>query len=177
MSSGTLARLRVVNRRRAVEAFNSGAWSIPQWACAIFGEAGELANMLKKRDRGHVQGDTVPTVDIADECADIFIYCDLLCDACGIPLPFTFVAAAMIDRSPLMEHGCRIGKWAGRICEFSWVMGTRRQLYGSVQKLLEAVEDLCNRLDISLAEAISRKFDQTSIKIGSAVRFYDGEHN
>lgn len=51
-------------------------------ALALCGEAGELANMIKKQWRG----DTVPLIDIWKELADIRIYLELLSVAfdCGM---------------------------------------------------------------------------------------------
>ena len=67
-----------MNDRRCKEAFNScTSWTTADWVLAIAGEAGELANLLKKVNRGDF---TVADVrqEILKEVADIITYCDLL---------------------------------------------------------------------------------------------------
>ncbi len=54
----------------------------------IFGEAGELAEALKKHTRGMrgIKGSTADLTDIADEMADVIIAVDLLAMDLGIDL-------------------------------------------------------------------------------------------
>lgn len=66
-------------------------WTESQWSNAIAGEVGELCNMTKKRSRApganERVGKTTPTVeDIANECADIVIYTDLMAASVGVDL-------------------------------------------------------------------------------------------
>lgn len=58
------------------------SWSLPDWACALAGEVGELCNFVKKQ---HLDG-TDRTADIAKEAADVLIYLDLFCNRAGINL-------------------------------------------------------------------------------------------
>jgi len=57
-------------------------WSPLEWAGAVCGEAGELANKCKKLKRGQ----DIPSREIADELADVVIYCDLLAQKLNIDL-------------------------------------------------------------------------------------------
>jgi len=70
----TLASLREANVRRC-EAFGHAVeqWSAIRWALALFGEAGELANAVKKLIRGDGS-----KAAVAEEIADVLIYHDLL---------------------------------------------------------------------------------------------------
>lgn len=93
----TFDQLRRVNGQRGREWHGPGgleAWTPLEWAGALCGEAGELANVAKKMKRidDGIRGreseqDKGPLVEkLADECADVLIYLDLLADRCGIDL-------------------------------------------------------------------------------------------
>lgn len=67
-----------VNRRRCEEAFGHGPgsdWGIVEWALAICGEAGELANLIKKVRRGDFPLESVRQ-EVLKEIADIISYAD-----------------------------------------------------------------------------------------------------
>lgn len=81
MTNGlTFNTLRQANVLRAskAEAYNEcEKWSHAQWMQALVGEVGELANFLKKVDRGDYPIESI-SEEIADELADIQTYLDLL---------------------------------------------------------------------------------------------------
>ena len=52
------------------------------WGCAIAGEVGELANLLKKLERDG----TASMYDIGEELADVFIYLIIICRELDIDL-------------------------------------------------------------------------------------------
>jgi NTP pyrophosphatase (non-canonical NTP hydrolase) len=90
---GFLQDLRVKNLCRCEESFPhraypglapSGlhAWTPLEWAGALAGEVGELANLLKKDRRG----EEVDWQQVKKEIADAFIYLDLCAAACGVEL-------------------------------------------------------------------------------------------
>jgi NTP pyrophosphatase (non-canonical NTP hydrolase) len=60
-------------------------WIPAQWMNALVGEVGELANILKKVDRGDFSLDVV-RVDMSRELADIQAYLDILASELGINL-------------------------------------------------------------------------------------------
>jgi NTP pyrophosphatase (non-canonical NTP hydrolase) len=60
-------------------------WSLNDWMTAVTGEAGELANLLKKVRRGDFTLEE-KRGDIADELADVAIYLDILAMRCGVDL-------------------------------------------------------------------------------------------
>lgn len=60
-------------------------WSLGEWVCAVTGEVGELANIVKKVKRGDFTLDE-KVGEMADEAADIVIYLDILCQNAGIDL-------------------------------------------------------------------------------------------
>lgn len=55
---------------RSASEFKSEEWTDAQNVCAIAGEVGELANLVKKRWRDG----NIPQEDIEDEFADVLIY-------------------------------------------------------------------------------------------------------
>lgn len=84
MSDMTFREFQKINEVRCKAGFKSSVddWNRLEWAGAVCGEAGELANLCKKVRRG----EQVPTQDIADEIADVFTYLDLLATRCGIDM-------------------------------------------------------------------------------------------
>lgn len=93
MFDSFLMKLRDINVHRCVHAFghNLYDWSCMEWGCAITGEAGELANVLKKirRAEQNIAGSRIEgseTQAVSDEIADVIIYCDLLAARFGIDL-------------------------------------------------------------------------------------------
>jgi len=67
-----------------------GSWSPSDWCTAVMGELGELASLLKMRNRerdGLVGNKFSPSdQQIADELADVVTYLDLLAAALGVDL-------------------------------------------------------------------------------------------
>lgn len=82
-----LQQLRKANRIRCESAVGGfkhpiNHWSPLEWAGAVTGEAGELANKCKKLRRG----DDISLKDIGHEIGDVVIYLDLLCQRLGLNL-------------------------------------------------------------------------------------------
>lgn len=97
------SELRVANVRRIPEFRNrmgglahkkpdGSDWSLGEWMCALTGEVGEAANIIKKIRRGDYSLFNIKP-QLADEFADIVIYLDLLAFRCGINL-----GAAVINK-------------------------------------------------------------------------------
>jgi NTP pyrophosphatase (non-canonical NTP hydrolase) len=88
----TFNQLRVVNAERCVRWHSAGitSWSPSDWMTAIVGELGELASLIKmrNRERDGLTGNKFSPTDeqIAKEAADVMIYLDLFCAAHGIDL-------------------------------------------------------------------------------------------
>lgn len=81
--------LRAANALRASKAEHyrecEASWTHAHWMQALVGEVGELANFLKKVDRGDFTLDEVKP-DIMNELADIQTYLDLLAENLGVDL-------------------------------------------------------------------------------------------
>jgi NTP pyrophosphatase (non-canonical NTP hydrolase) len=60
-------------------------WSKPEWCNAVLGELGELANLLKKVQRGDMTMDEARPA-IGKELADVQTYLDILAFQCGVDL-------------------------------------------------------------------------------------------
>src|SRR5262249_44655441 len=60
-------------------------WSLPEWCNAVTGELGELANLLKKVQRGDKTLDEARE-DIGKELADVLTYLDILAFRAGVNL-------------------------------------------------------------------------------------------
>lgn len=88
MSDLDFVALRQANRTRQAEWPGSEQADIAFRALEVAGEAGEVAEAVKKylrAERG-IRGTTASTDDIADEMADAVIALDLLADALGVDL-------------------------------------------------------------------------------------------
>lgn len=76
--------LRQVNVARCADVFHEpDSWSLERWALAMIGEAGEVCNAVKKIIR---EDGTGSVDDLAEELADVIIYCDLLAARARIDL-------------------------------------------------------------------------------------------
>jgi NTP pyrophosphatase (non-canonical NTP hydrolase) len=88
----TFDAFRQVNVSRCLRWHPAGieSWSPSDWITAIVGELGEMASLIKmrNRERDGLPGNKFSPTDeqIAKEAADVFIYLDLFCAANGIDL-------------------------------------------------------------------------------------------
>lgn len=60
-------------------------WKLSAWCNAVTGELGELANLIKKIERGDMTLSEAYD-DVADELADVQTYLDILAFRCGVNL-------------------------------------------------------------------------------------------
>lgn len=94
----TFARFREANVRRCAKWHPAGieSWSSSDWLTAVTGELGELASLLKmrNRERDGLPGNKFSPSDkqVADEIADVLTYLDLLAAALGVDLGAAAVA-------------------------------------------------------------------------------------
>lgn len=88
----TFSAFREANVARCIKWHPAGieSWSSSDWVTAIVGELGELAGLIKMRNRerdGLPGNKFSPTKEqIAKEAADVYTYLDLFCAAQGIDL-------------------------------------------------------------------------------------------
>lgn len=88
----TFAAFRSANVARCLKWHPKGidSWSPSDWLTAVAGELGELASLLKMRNRerdGLPGNKFSPTQkQIADELADVLTYLDLLAEVLGVDL-------------------------------------------------------------------------------------------
>lgn len=91
----TFSDLRAVNAMRCERwhAPGSDPWTSADWSNALCGEAGELANVVKKLRRHETSAvnDGDPSVEklkemAGEELADVIIYADLLANFLGVNL-------------------------------------------------------------------------------------------
>lgn len=82
------ARLPEFKNRRGEPAHSEpdgSDWKLSAWCNAVTGELGELANLIKKIERGDMTLDEARQ-DVADELADVVTYLDILAFRCGVDL-------------------------------------------------------------------------------------------
>jgi NTP pyrophosphatase (non-canonical NTP hydrolase) len=88
----TFEQFREANVSRCVRWHPEGieSWSPSDWLTAVTGELGELASLLKmrNRERDGLPGNKFSPTDkqIADELADVVTYLDLLAAVLGVDL-------------------------------------------------------------------------------------------
>lgn len=93
MNNLTFAELRAANTLRLESWHTGAAWTGADWSNAMCGEAGEVANVVKKLRRIETgnPGSRDPDEDtllsmLWRELADVVIYLDLLADHYGLDL-------------------------------------------------------------------------------------------
>ncbi|CDP51964.1 hypothetical protein [Devosia sp. DBB001] len=181
MTHLTFAELRRVNVARCIEGWKHplDSWTIPDWLVAIGGEVGEALNIVKKLNRerdGIIGNQKVASElldDLADELADVVIYCDLTLARLDAPLSpkpaiLTFEALAEFHRNILAEtelvsasqHGMVMLETLGWACAAE----DADQLPLSIRLLVGASETLAHALGIDLGAAVVAKFNATSDK-------------
>lgn len=88
----TFNAFRAANVARCLKWHPAGieSWSPSDWLTAVTGELGELASLLKmrNRERDSLPGNKFSPTDkqVADELADVLTYLDLLAAALGVDL-------------------------------------------------------------------------------------------
>lgn len=89
LRAANIARLPQFKNRKGELSHNADGsnWSTAHWLQAVVGELGELANVLKKVDRGDFDANS-PEVkkQIEDELADVQTYLDILAFRLGVSL-------------------------------------------------------------------------------------------
>lgn len=97
-----------INRERAAQWHETGEpWSLADWSNAMCGEAGELANVIKKIRRiqtgtqqRYVETDMKTLVDKAcNEIADVAIYLDLLLEQLDPDRPMLTVISTKFNHT------------------------------------------------------------------------------
>lgn len=84
----TFAEIRELNKARQLEWDGDTQFSMLFFSNAMCGEAGEVANVVKKLERARLglPGSEATKEDLADELADVLTYVDLLANRAGINL-------------------------------------------------------------------------------------------
>ena len=195
----TFAQLRTANVTRCESAFHPlEDWSKMDWGCALFGELGELSNLVKKRRRGEL----VPLRAVADELADAAIYLDLLTARVGVdlgdaveqylafataaPIPGTFAALRRWNVGwcelfgvTYEERGdcawcVRVGKMLGKLMAVLECWDAEQYDVGDAAvELLITIDRLAYVMGIDLGASVTRKFNEVSKRVGSDVRLGD----
>lgn len=93
----TFVKFREANVARCLKWHPAGieSWSTSDWLTAIVGEVGELASLIKmrNRERDGLPGNKFSPTDrqVADEIADVLTYLDLLAASMNIKLDIAAV--------------------------------------------------------------------------------------
>lgn len=89
LRAANVARLPRFKNRRGGPAHSQSDgsdWALSTWSNAVLGELGELANIIKKFERGDYPSFAEAQADMAPELADVATYLDLLAFRCGVNL-------------------------------------------------------------------------------------------
>lgn len=174
-------RLRAANQERQAEWKNSDKADIAFRALEVADEAGELAGAVKKLLRAQycITGSIMDVDDVAAEIGDTVISLDLLAGDLNIPLvPSNHLYQNSTPASLALSLDSVIGNLS---------QGVLAHIEGknSVYQSFETLEFIQSRMSSALAllisiagalgidprEAVSAKFDQTSVKYGLQTRF------
>lgn len=173
MNSLTFAALRHANMRRLPQLKNrrgepahsepdGSDWALSAWCNAVTGELGELANLIKKVERGDFTLEE-GREQIANELADVQTYLDVLAFRCGVDLGQATVGKfnQVSDRV-----GCKV------------YLGTDEDY---AQAAIEAMEarGACWRLDQQEAGPLerARAADDAKVKEAKFLQLFDDQIN
>jgi len=184
------SNMREANVQRGIE-WSNGAKDGPLfYAIELFGEAGELLNVVKKleRERLGMVGSRATMQDLSDELADAVICLDLLAIAYDLPEIKRYDAAddwsGYESDALAVSFGRAIGQVLGRVeyveqekaywgenlpATFDKHL-TMNQLGQSLTTALMYAEAIGAKFDIDLRAAVAAKFNKTSEKYGLATR-------
>jgi NTP pyrophosphatase (non-canonical NTP hydrolase) len=182
MSALTFADLRA--------AYTNGddVWRHDDWLVALGGEIGEALNLIKKlnRDRlkmlGNSTGWDALVEQLGDELADVVIYLDLL--ALKFSTERLAAASAFVIRdfdrlrectvqnhafsAPSLHHlssaGRQLIRQGGRLADLAPV--SNEQFAEQCDWLLSSVDATAWNAGLALGDAVVRKFNATSAKLG-----------
>lgn len=84
-------------------------WTLGDWVCALAGEVGEAANIIKKITRGDIDLDEARDA-LGREFADVVTYLDLLAYQCGINLA-QYTISKFNEVSARVGATTRINQW------------------------------------------------------------------
>lgn len=88
LRAANVARLPLFRNARGEVAHaepDGGDWALSAWCNAVLGELGELANLIKKIERGDCTLEE-KRADVGKELADVLTYLDILAFRCGVDL-------------------------------------------------------------------------------------------
>lgn len=153
------------------------------------GEAGELANLLKKQVRidrcisGTAESQEALTMATRDEVGDVAICLDLL----GMAFPCAVASSAVLEEDLTRDDLARLGNaLMAKVGAVSDVLEDIISLYESglvpdlnhrkwemeacLSEASDALENICVALDLDLASCVTMKFNATSAKHGLETR-------
>jgi NTP pyrophosphatase (non-canonical NTP hydrolase) len=88
LRDANVARLPLFKNGRGAPAHSQpdgSDWALSTWCNAVLGELGELANLIKKIERGDCTLEE-KRADVGKELADVLTYLDILAFRCGVDL-------------------------------------------------------------------------------------------
>lgn len=88
LRAANVARLPLFKNARGAPAHSQpdgSDWALSTWCNAVLGELGELANLIKKIERGDCTLEE-RRGDVGRELADVLTYLDILAFRCGVDL-------------------------------------------------------------------------------------------
>lgn len=184
------SNMREANVERGIE-WSNGAKDGPLfYAIELFGEAGELLNVVKKleRERLGMVGSRATMQDLTEELADAVICLDLLAIAYDLPIISRYDAAddwTSYEADALaVSFGRAIGQvllrveyvekekayWGEHLPETFDNHLTMKHLAQSLTTALMYAEAISVKFNIDLRSAVVAKFNKTSEKYGLAAR-------
>lgn len=134
LRAGNIARIPLFKNAKGGPAHSEvdgSDWKPSTWSNAVLGELGELANLIKKVERGDITLDACRE-EIAKECADVACYLDILSYRLGVDL-----GAAIMSK--FNQVSVRVG--APIVLEPDGMHYTRKPSPAE-QKLIDAAETI-----------------------------------
>lgn len=185
LRAANIARLPLFKSRLGAPAHSQpdgSDWALSTWCNAVLGELGELANLIKKVERGDL-GLAEARAELLAECADVLSYLDILAFRLDVDLGRAYGAAFNLDdvksalrsTQPLSTACMTVAVRLGRVMEsVEWIercAPTPRPYDHDVAlgRVVLWLEVLSTRIGGRLDDDVVAKFNVVSRRVGAAV--------
>lgn len=160
-------------------------WTLSEWMCALVGELGEAANLVKKIRRGDLSlTDEAVKSSLGDELADIVTYADIALFQMGVSATeYWRTFGELRDNSSSYEVDYSLGGWMncafagfGRAAESIHVSARAEVAFvpgygvsGGFRQGLAAIDRIADKIDIDLGLSTVGKFNAVSRRVNADV--------
>lgn len=157
-------------------------WALSTWCNAVLGELGELANLIKKVERGDLTLEAARN-DLRFECADVLTYLDILAFRLGVDLGFAYrvgydahdAKLALEGNLPLSTRCVAVAVPFGRMMEMVKIIESKEGIASdswngwTLGRVVMWLDVLSICIGGCLDDDVVEKFNLVSARVGAGV--------